>query len=89
MIVLPFLLIESLNMSRNAVVVTLAARRACSRPGIYSRIFFAATAKVSGQSSTISRSLTAYRLRLSVMVVGAAACAGESSGTGKTRFRLE
>ena len=86
LMVLPLLLIRSLDMSMNVVVVIPADRNACSSPGISARKVFAALLKVSGLPVTISRSLTAYLRRLSAIVVGAAACAELSRGTAKTRF---
>ena len=84
--VLPRLLSSSGNMSKNAVVVMPADRSACSNPGMFVRKVSAARANVSGLSNTIFRSSTAYRRRLSFMVVGAAACAELSVGTARTRF---
>jgi len=68
----------------NTVVVIDAARSACSSPGIRSLSVFIASAIVCGLPVIMVRSASAYRRRLSVMVVGAGACSVLSSGTGLT-----
>ena len=84
--VLALLLRSSGNMSIKAVAVSDAALSAGSSPGIRSLSVFVACAIVRGSSSTIVRISSAYLRSVSVMVVGAGACADESIGTGLARF---
>ena len=86
MIGLTFLDSSSSNISTKVVVVMDAALKACSNPGIRSLSVAIAKAMVCGRPCTISRISVGYRRRLSAIVVGAAACAELSSGTGLTRF---
>jgi len=71
-------------MCTNTVVVIDAALSACSSPGIRSLSVIIASAMVCGLPAMIVCNSVAYRLRLSVIVVSAAACSVLSSGTGLT-----